>query len=97
MTSFPAPHSYTGEDVVEVSAHGSPVLAAGNRRLGDRGGRTSLRSRASLRSGRFSNGRMDLVQAEAVRDLVEAVTPAQARAAFDQLEGTLTERIQVDR
>ena len=41
----------------------------------------------------FLNGQIDLVQAEAVRDLVEAVTPAQARAAFDQLEGTLTERI----
>ena len=38
----------------------------------------------------YLNGRIDLVQAEAVQDLVEAVTPLQARAAFDQLEGTLT-------
>ena len=41
----------------------------------------------------FLNGRIDLVQAEAVRDLIDAVTPLQARAAFDQLEGTLTARI----
>jgi tRNA modification GTPase len=41
----------------------------------------------------YLNGRIDLVQAEAVRDLVDAVTPLQARAAFDQLEGTLTSRI----
>ncbi len=94
VTSFPAPHSYTGEDVVEVSAHGSPVLLreivasaiAAGARLAEPGEFT-------LRA--FLNGRIDLVQAEAVRDLVEAVTPAQARAAFDQLEGTLTERIQV--
>jgi tRNA modification GTPase len=92
VTSFPAPHSYTGEDVVEISAHGSPVLLnqiiecaiAAGARLAEPGEFT-------LRA--FLNGQMDLVQAEAVRDLVEAVTPAQARAAFDQLEGTLTERI----
>ena len=41
----------------------------------------------------YLHGRIDLVQAEAVRDLVDAVTPLQARAAFDQLEGTLTTRI----
>ena len=92
ITSFAAPHSYTGDDVVEISAHGSPVLlqqiiasaAAGGARLAGPGEFT-------LRA--FLNGRIDLVQAEAVRDLIEAVTPAQARAAFDQLEGTLTDRI----
>ena len=41
----------------------------------------------------FLNGRLDLTRAEAVRDLVEATTPAQARTAFDQLQGTLAERI----
>lgn len=92
VTSFPAPHSYTGEDVVEMSAHGSPVLLqqivaaaiAARARLAEPGEFT-------LRA--YLNGQLDLVQAEAVRDLVDAVTPAQARAAFDQLEGTLTERI----
>jgi tRNA modification GTPase len=89
LTSFPAPHSYTGEDVVEISAHGSPVLLraiveaaiAHGARLAEPG---EFTFRAFLR------GRIDLVQAEAVRDLVDAVTPLQARAAFDQLEGTLT-------
>ena len=92
ITSFPAPHSYTGQDVVEISAHGSPVLlqqivasatAAGAR----------LAAPGEFTFRAFLNGRIDLIQAEAVRDLIEAVTPAQARAAFDQLEGTLTDRI----
>ncbi|OFW22913.1 MAG: tRNA uridine-5-carboxymethylaminomethyl(34) synthesis GTPase MnmE [Acidobacteria bacterium RIFCSPLOWO2_12_FULL_66_21] len=92
VTFFPAPHSYTGEDVLEISAHGSPVLLrsiveaamAAGARLAEPGEFT-------LRA--YLGGRIDLVQAEAVRDLVEAVTPLQARAAFDQLEGTLTTRI----
>jgi tRNA modification GTPase len=89
VTSFPAPHSYTGEDVVEISAHGSPVLL---RRIVSSALRAGARLAApgefTLRA--FLNGRMDLVQAEAVADLVDAVTPAQARQAFDQLEGTVT-------
>ncbi len=92
VTSFPSPHSYTGEDVVEISAHGSPVLL---QQIVDSamaaGARAAEPGEFTLRA--FVNGRMDLVQAEAVRDLIEAVTPAQARAAFDQLEGTLTTRI----
>lgn len=97
VTSFPAPHSYTGDDVVEISAHGSPVLlhqivAAAV----DAGARLAEPGEFTLRA--FLNGQLDLVQAEAVRDLVDAVTPAQARAAFDQLEGTLTEHIRaIDR
>jgi tRNA modification GTPase len=91
-TWFPAPHSYTGEHVVEVSTHGSPVIlqqvlksaiAAGARLA--RPGEFTLRA--------FVNGKMDLVQAEAVADLIDAVTPLQARVAFDQLEGTLTTKI----
>jgi tRNA modification GTPase len=92
LTFFPAPHSYTGEDVVEISAHGSPVLLrsiveaamAAGARLAEPG---EFTFRAYL------HGRLDLVQAEAVQDLVAAVTPVQARAAFDQLEGTLTTRV----
>jgi tRNA modification GTPase len=92
VTYFPSPHSYTGEDVVELSAHGSPVVLrtiveraiAGGARLAEPG---EFTFRA------FVNGRIDLMQAEAVADLIDAVTPLQARAAFDQLEGTLTRAI----
>lgn len=91
-TSFPAPHSYTGEHVVEVSGHGNPVLL--DRIVGaavGAGARLAAPGEFTLRA--FLNGRMDLPQAEAVADLVDAVTPLQARAAFDQLEGTLTRAI----
>ena len=92
VTSFPAPHSYTGEDVIEISAHGSPVLLQEIVSAAlIAGARLAEPGEFTLRA--YLNGRIDLVQAEAVRDLIEAVTPAQARAAFDQLEGTLTERI----
>jgi tRNA modification GTPase len=89
VTFFPHPHSYTGEDVVEISAHGSPVvLDAILRRAIDAGARLAEPGEFTLRA--FLHGKVDLVQAEAVADLIEAVTPLQARAAFDQLEGTLT-------
>ena len=88
-TYFPAPKSYTGQGVVEISAHGSPVLL---RRIVElavgAGARLAEAGEFTLRA--FVNGRIDLVQAEAVRDLINAVTPLQARAAFDQLEGTIT-------
>ena len=88
-TYFPGPRSYTGEDVVEISGHGSPVIlrqivvaaTAAGARLAEPG---EFTFRAFLR------GRIDLVQAEAIHDLVTAVTPRQARVAFDQLEGTAT-------
>ena len=92
VTRFEGPASYTGEDVVEFSVHGSPVVvgelvgaavAAGARLA--RGGEFTLRA--------FLNGRLDLTRAEAVRDLVEATTPVQAKMALDQLHGTLAERI----
>ncbi|MGE3276012.1 MAG: tRNA uridine-5-carboxymethylaminomethyl(34) synthesis GTPase MnmE [Vicinamibacterales bacterium] len=92
VTTFPGPHSYTGEDVVEMSVHGSPVViqallgaaVAAGARLAERGEFT-------LRA--FAHGRLDLVQAEAVADLVDAVTPGQARAAFEQLDGSLSREI----
>ena len=88
-TSFPAPHSYTGEDVVELSAHGSPVVLGEIVRAAIAGGaRLAEPGEFTLRA--FLNGRIDLMQAEAVNDLIEAATPLQARAAFDQLDGTLT-------
>ena len=92
VTSFPSPHSYTGDDVVEISAHGSPVvLRAIVSAAMACGARLANPGEFTFRA--FLNGRMDLVQAEAVADLVDAVTPLQARVAFDQLEGTLTSRL----
>lgn len=89
VTSFPSPRSYTGEEVAEVSAHGSPVvLSAILRRAIEAGARLAEPGEFTLRA--FLNGKLDLIQAEAVADLIDAVTPLQARAAFDQLEGTLT-------
>jgi len=88
-TYFPAPHSYTGDDVVELSAHGSPVvLRAIVTATLDWGARLAEPGEFTLRA--FLNGRIDLPQAEAVADLIDAVTPLQARTAFDQLQGTLT-------
>ena len=92
VTYFPAPASYTGDDVVEVSAHGSPViLRAIVATAIERGARAAQPGEFTLRA--FLNGRIDLMQAEAVVDLIDSATPLQARAAFDQLEGTLTRAI----
>jgi tRNA modification GTPase len=92
LTYFVAPASYTGEDIVEISAHGSPVvLNAILRAAIDAGARLAEPGEFTLRA--FLNGKVDLIQAEAVADLIDAVTPLQARAAFDQLEGTLTQQI----
>ena len=91
-TYFPAPASYTGDDVVELSAHGSPVVLRGIVAAAmDGGARLAEPGEFTLRA--FLNGRIDLMQAEAVADLIDAVTPLQARAAFDQLQGTLTRAI----
>jgi tRNA modification GTPase len=91
-TLFPAPASYTGEDIVELSAHGSPVIlrAIVTAAIG-RGARLAEPGEFTLRA--FLNGRIDLMQAEGVGDLIEAATPLQARVAFDQLDGTLTRAI----
>ncbi len=92
VTWFAAPHSYTGDDVVEISGHGSPPVQERIVLLAMRaGGRLAEPGEFTFRA--YLNGRLDLVQAEAVADLVEAVTPLQARAAMDQLEGTLTTAI----
>ena len=92
VTYFPAPASYTGDDVVEIGAHGSPVIlrAIVSAALAS-GARLAEPGEFTLRA--FINGRMDLMQAEAVADLIDSVTPLQARTAFDQLNGTLTREI----
>jgi tRNA modification GTPase len=93
-TYFPAPHSYTGDDVVELSAHGSPVILESIVRAAVHAG-ARLANPGEFTFRAYLNGRIDLVQAEAVADLIDAVTPLQARVAFDQLEGTLTTRLKV--
>ena len=96
VTSFPAPRSSTGEDCVEISAHGSPVVLASILRAAiQAGARLAEPGEFSLRA--YLHGKRDLVQCEAVADLVEAVTPRQARVAFDQLQGTLTTVDRCDR
>ena len=91
-TYFPSPRSYTGEHVVEISAHGSPVvLQAIVKGSIEAGARLAEPGEFTLRA--FLNGKRDLIQAEAVADLIAAATPLQARVAFDQLDGTLTARI----
>ena len=92
VTWFAAPHSYTTEHLVEISAHGSPVvLRAIVGRAIALGARLAEPGEFTLRA--YLRGRMDLAQAEAVADLVEASTMLQARAASEQLDGALSAAI----
>ena len=92
VLTFPGPHSFTGEDVVEIQAHGSPVvlnlilksLLAHGARLAEPG---EFSKRAYL------NDRIDLVQAEAIADLIEASTEQAARAAGLSLQGAFSKHI----
>lgn len=82
------PHSYTGEDTVELHCHGSPaVLAAGLEALYQAGARPARRGEFTKRA--FLNGQMDLTQAEAVIDLIEAETADAAANAAGQVGGAL--------
>ncbi len=89
---FPAPRSYTAEDVVEISCHGSPVVLhhclARCLRLGAR-----LAEPGEFTMRAFINGRIDLAQAEAVRDLIDSTTLYQARVAARQLDGSVSRRL----
>lgn len=92
VTCYAAPHSYTGEDVLEIAAHGSPViLDLLVRRALEAGARLARPGEFTQRA--FLNGRLDLTQAEAVRDLIAAETLYQARVAAEQLGGALSRRI----
>ena len=89
LTFFPAPASYTGEDVVEISTHGSPVvMGAVVAAASARGARPARPGEFTLRA--FLNGKLDLLQAEAVHDLIAAVSPAEARRAAGHLAGGLS-------
>ena len=93
VTYFQKPHSYTTDDIVEISAHGSPVVL---RHIVEvalaRGARLAEPGEFTMRA--FLNGRIDLTQAEAVRDLIESQTLFQAKVAAQQLEGALSKRLQ---
>jgi tRNA modification GTPase len=92
VTFFEGPRSYTGEDVVEISCHGSPVVL---RHCVERavacGARPAEPGEFTLRA--YLNGRMDLPRAEAVRDLIESTTLFQARVAARQVEGSVSRRL----
>ena len=91
VTFFAAPNSYTAEDLVEIAAHGSPVvLEILLRRALELGARLAEPGEFTQRA--FLAGRLDLTQAEAVRDLIDAQTLTQARQAASQMGGALSGR-----
>lgn len=93
VTYFAKPHSYTTDDVIEISAHGSPVVLGHIVELAlARGARLAEPGEFTMRA--FLNGRLDLTQAEAVRDLIDSQTVYQTKVAAQQLEGALSRRIQ---
>jgi tRNA modification GTPase len=93
LTFFRKPHSYTTDDIVEIAAHGAPVVLRHMVELAvARGARLAEPGEFTMRA--FLNGRLDLTQAEAVRDLIESRTWYQAKVAAQQLEGALAHRLQ---
>jgi tRNA modification GTPase len=93
VTYFAKPHSYTTDDVVEISCHGSPVVLRHLLEMAmAAGARLAEPGEFTMRA--FLNGRIDLTQAEAVRDLIESQTLYQAQVAARQLEGALSRRLQ---
>ncbi|HET9085971.1 MAG TPA: tRNA uridine-5-carboxymethylaminomethyl(34) synthesis GTPase MnmE [Acidobacteriaceae bacterium] len=92
ITYFQSPHSYTREDVLEIAAHGSPVILDFLvRACVERGARLARPGEFTERA--FLSGRIDLTQAEAVRDLIDAQTLYQAKIASEQMGGALSRRI----
>jgi tRNA modification GTPase len=93
VTFFAAPNSYTAEDLVEIAAHGSPVvLELLVRHALELGARLAEPGEFTQRA--FLAGKLDLTQAEAVRDLIEAQTLTQVRQAASQMGGALSRRVQ---
>lgn len=92
LTWFAKPKSYTAEDVVEIACHGAPVvLHYALQRAVEAGARLAEPGEFTLRA--YLNGRIDLPQAEGIRDLIEATTLYQARVAARQAEGAISRRI----
>ncbi len=91
---FPAPHSYTGEDVIELQGHGGPVvMRLLLQRCLELGARLARPGEFTERA--YLNGRMDLAQAEGVADLIEASSTLAARAALRSLQGNFSELIHI--
>jgi tRNA modification GTPase len=86
VTVFKAPRSYTGEDVVEISCHGSPFILSGTLQLLIQAGAVMARP-GEFTQRAFLNGKMDLSQAEAVADLIAAGSETAHRIAIDQMRG----------
>jgi len=92
VTYFQAPRSFTREDLVEISCHGSPVILKGVLGLAlEAGARLASPGEFTLRA--FLRGRIDLVQAEAFRDLIEAQTLFQVKVAQEQATGSISRRV----
>ncbi len=92
LAYFPAPHSYTREDVVEISCHGSPVVLEEVVSLGTRAGaRVAHPGEFTLRA--YIKGRLDLIQAQAVNDLITATSLAQAKISISQVRGGLSRQV----
>jgi tRNA modification GTPase len=93
VTYFAGPRSYTTDDIIEIAAHGSPVVLRHIVELCvEAGARLAEPGEFTMRA--FLNGRIDLTQAEAVRDLIDSQTLYQAKIAAQQLEGALSRRLQ---
>ncbi|MEI7537775.1 MAG: tRNA uridine-5-carboxymethylaminomethyl(34) synthesis GTPase MnmE, partial [Comamonadaceae bacterium] len=103
---FPAPHSFTGEDVLELQAHGGPVVLQlllarvieAGAQIADSGKQPQLADLRVAQPGEFSeraflNGKIDLAQAEAIADLIDASTEAAARGASRSLSGAFSGEI----
>ena len=89
VLSFPAPHSFTGEDVVELHTHGGRAVTQSVAEALGSLPHFRLAEAGEFTRRAFENGRMDLTEAEAIADLVHAETEAQRRQALRQMEGSL--------
>lgn len=94
LTVFRGPHSYTGEDVVEISCHGSPFILSGLLQLLIKHGAVMAKP-GEFTQRAFLNGKMDLSQAEAVADLIAAGSEAAHRLAMDQMRGGFSDELEI--
>ena len=96
LTIFPAPHSFTGEDVVEIAFHGSPyILSRAIQQLSEAGCRPALAGEFTRRA--FVRGKMDLTQAEAIADLIASESEASAKLAMQHVKGHFSSRVKAMR
>jgi len=94
LTYFPSPDSYTTEDMIEISCHGSPVIQEEIVKLGiKQGARHANPGEFTLRA--YFNGRIDIIQAEAINDFIRASSFKQAKISYNQMSGGLSKKIEV--